>query len=412
MSTSALSHQTTSYLRRANRLLDAATPYPRVFRRQQHQDDEPQQPPPTRANPTPFGDGPAPPTSATNSPTSSSSDASSYGGLSSTASRILNTLQTMSTPLRDAARIPVGGGGGGSGGNSLSRAERRRALAEEILEGGSLLNESSRASSASRSTSLVGSARRRPRLGAGGGGAANGRASLSGPPLRTTLFSPVASSNQPAKSKSNTPIRGNNDSLPALSESVIGALTGGKTSSVKTQQPNSTKSFSFANFNNKSEAPKAPAAASPAEPASQVSFPSSVKPTEGSSSIMKTHDSTPVTTGKIRAKLGEKARARAERAFLDEDAAPPVPAFLQGPAVTGLGNIKAMPKFDFSVPEKANDVVAKPLTNGDSSASHDNSQSELFDFSAPVKLAGDRSSSVSTAAASEVFKFSDPVEMA
>ena len=74
--------------------------------------------------------------------------------VSSTAKTILDTLERMSTPLRDAQKIPV------------PRSERRKALAEELL---------------SKSTPY---SRRRPRLG-------NTSAVLSGPPLRSSIFAQV-----------------------------------------------------------------------------------------------------------------------------------------------------------------------------------------------------------------------------
>ena len=102
--------------------------------------------------------------SAPNNPvsTSISPAVDEASSISSTAKTILQTLEKMSTPVKDALKIPI------------PRAEKRRALAEELLD-----------------RTLGAFSRRRPRLGQSSASATSsptkGSGFLNGPPLRTQV---------------------------------------------------------------------------------------------------------------------------------------------------------------------------------------------------------------------------------
>ena len=118
----------------------------------------------------------SPPTN--NNTTTTTNEHIPSDGMSSTAKLILETLDSMSTPLRDARKIPMT-----VTSSVTSRAEKRRMIAEE-------LDTSLRRGV---DTPMGTKKRRRPNLG-------EGSSTLNGPPLRT-LFSPVTSSNTPSTSK-------------------------------------------------------------------------------------------------------------------------------------------------------------------------------------------------------------------
>ena len=111
---------------------------------------------------------------------------SANASMSSTAKRILDTLEKMSTPVKDAQRIPLSNSSNGAEKEfGQTWSERRRKLAEELLNGGSLLTPLSRN-------------RKRPNLRGDGTGQRN---LLSGPPLRNTYSASAASSTSSASYK-------------------------------------------------------------------------------------------------------------------------------------------------------------------------------------------------------------------
>eukprot|EP00095_Tigriopus_kingsejongensis_P003340 maker-scaffold870_size86522-snap-gene-0.18 protein:Tk03340 transcript:maker-scaffold870_size86522-snap-gene-0.18-mRNA-1 annotation:"nuclear pore complex protein" len=247
-------------LRRANRLLSSA-PY-HSAQRWQNRSARPAPPPSSRPSPEP---------------------SQTSFNLSATAKTILETLDQMSTPLRDALKIPV------------PRAEKRRALADEIMDGSG--------------SSYV---RRRPHL----GGAARGTASLpnsatlNGPPLRK-IFSPL-----PPASVALTP------KTVQLAPRLV---------------------------------PKSP--------------PKPPPPTEAAIATLET----PKTSagGKIRAKVGEKSKRRAEKGLFEIVPSSDPLASVEPPKLV----VAKMPAFNFSRPisvtkadpERAT-PTARPITTSSSSS--------------------------------------------
>ena len=236
-------------------------------------------------------------------------------GMSSTAKLILDTLEKMSTPVKDAQKIPL----------AAARAEKRRAIAEQLLErstvsaGGSAGSSPVSASSASSSNY----SRRRPRLGriTPTTGSATGKL-LNGPPLRT-VYTPVASSSTGSAGR-------------------------------KSAEGGSAKSASFAG--NASERSKLAAATSRKEsPAGgqQLPFPiPALQQTPTSSS-----------SGKIRAKVGEKAKMRAEKTLFDgvDAETKDSPVHLQNASENPFLKMNAMPKFSFE--KKSPESIISSLKN-------------------------------------------------
>lgn len=179
-------------------------------------------------------------------------------GMSSTARFILDALEKMSTPLRDAQKIPV----------VPNRSERRKQIAQEL-----------------DSTLETPSRRRRPRL---GGAVPAGGAGLNGPPLRT-VFSPVSVAVREQPKRSVEPKNSEPITLTPRSEPL----------------PTNTASSSC---------------------------------------------------GKVRAKVGDKARQRAEKSLLDMTP----PASVNLPSGSPL-KLKSLPVFSFTPPPpSAPPLVSKP----------------------------------------------------
>jgi len=147
-------------------------------------------PPPTSTAAPPRSNTPSPSSGGSSGAGSSSACMSgSVDGMSSTARLILDTLDKMSTPLRDAQKmLPFQDDHEAT--QTPSRAEKRKLIAEKLNLSNSA--ESSSASAAKR-------ARRRPHLGGGGTNSDGGM--LRGPPTRSTAFmSPL-----PARTKQRGP---------------------------------------------------------------------------------------------------------------------------------------------------------------------------------------------------------------
>lgn len=211
-------------------------------------------------------------------------------GISSTAKVILDTLDKMSTPIRDAQRIPL----------PAARAETRRAIAEQLLDrpsstigggGGGSAGSSPTTSAGSESSSSY--SRRRPRLGRTepvSTSNASGQL-LNGPPLRT-LFSPVSSSVRGAAASR---CERNGDALSASVMRLSGDESMLTTRSSKTVP---TASLASSSWQKKSTYP--------------FSVPA-LQPTTKSKDGVGT-----AASGKIRTKVGEKAKMRAEKALFDD----------------------------------------------------------------------------------------------
>ena len=242
--------------------------------------------------------------SATSSANTSMLDTSNASGISSSAKIILETLEKMSTPIRDAQKIPVPSSSSSSSPSTnalMARAERRRAILDEL---------SGRTSSSSAPSSL----RKRPRLGTPGGGGGGGM--LNGPPIRT-IFNPVPA-RSPLKSSSSLTTSSHTRSKrspPRTSTTTSTATTSGSTTLFSVQQ----------------------------QPLPEPSSPS---------------------TGKIRAKVGEKAKLRAEKALADDEpAAGRTPDYLSN-AVSSVNpflGMNSMPKFQFKSPAETSAAKSIPV---------------------------------------------------
>jgi len=336
--------------------------------------------------------------------------------MSSTARLILDTLDKMSTPLADARRIPVPT----SAPATTSRAERRRRIAEELLEGGSTL--------------LGARKRARPNLGSAGSSPSSVSAAsadgqrrgpqLNGPPLRTNLFSPLASASrrtppQPTPEAKLTKLTTRPAAKAATApKSNSGTLVGLDFSAAFTSKPAGGAK------------PALMTATQSSSTASTVSF-TSLENTPRS--VNSGHSS---ATSKIRAKVGEKARARVDRAFEEANAGGEVlPDHLSKPtSVNPFASLADMPKFQLETKKDkpAVDVMAgvfaatspkkKPQTeqatssapplvngnvNGGNGHAEDDDRPASFAFSAPQKLVV--AANVQTAATSpSTFAFSQP----
>ncbi len=312
------------------------------------------------------------------SPSSAASSASnsrtSSPGMSSTAKMILDTLEKMSTPLRDAQKIPV------------PRAERRRRIAEELLEG---------TGGGSFSVGLLRGGRRRPSLSAKPGGSAG---FLGGPPVRSRLFTPVTVS--PIKRRTK------------LAELIP------KEKKKKGELPASDykpEGFSFANFNSTEE--KKDAAEKDNNAAKPGFFPTIFAPAlmgngsktsaaaaAASATTSLVGGDTPKTAknvGKIRAKVGDKARARAERAFFNDNsqeeedkARNDLPSYLSASGVNNnpFADMSTLPTFDFSAP-KSKASQKEKVTDEEKSSSTPSPEMLNKDLSSPSSLMSSSSTS-------------------
>ena len=299
-----------SSLRRSNRLLSAA-PYNasmRIHNRSQRQpQQQPQQP---QLN-----------YSANDHDDYSPMDSA---GISSTAKVILDTLEKMSTPIKDAQRIPM----------PAARAETRRAIAEQLLDrpssalGGG--GGGSAGSSPTTSESSSSYSRRRPRLGRTTPVSISNASGqlLNGPPLRT-LFSPVSSSFR----GSGAPRCERNGDLTYSASAPIKRLSGDEsilgTKSSKT----------------------VPSAASTSSPWQKKStFPFSVPALQPSAKLKEGGGA--ASSGKIRTKVGEKAKMRAEKALFDDagagsDEGPPPHLKNATETINPFMKMNSMPQFNF-----------------------------------------------------------------
>ena len=214
-------------------------------------------------------------------------------GISSTAKVILDTLEKMSTPIKDAQRIPL----------PAARAETRRAIAEQLLEcpssssgGGCGGSAGSSPTTSAGSESSSSYSRRRPRLGRTTpvlSSNASGQL-LNGPPLRT-LFSPVPSNIHGATTASRCERNGSSSVSTYSPSSSVKRLSGDES------MPNSKSS--------KTVPTASPALSTGKKNAYPFSVPS-LQPSTKSKNAVGTSSS-----GKIRSKVGEKAKLRTEKAL-------------------------------------------------------------------------------------------------
>ena len=248
-------------------------------------------------------------------------------GISSTAKVILDTLEKMSTPIRDAQRIPL----------PAARAETRRAIAEQLLDrpssaigggGGGSAGSSPTTSAGSESSSSY--SRRRPRLGRTtpvSTSNASGQL-LNGPPLRT-LFSPVSSSVRGAAASRCE--RSGDSSASASVKRLSGDESMVNTRSSKTVP---TASSASSSWQKKSTFPFSAPALQP-----------TAKSKDGGGAA---------SSGKIRTKVGEKAKMRAEKALFDGSGGGGSGAGHQPPhlknateTINPFMKMNAMPQFNF-----------------------------------------------------------------
>ena len=259
-------------------------------------------------------------------------------GISSTAKVILDTLEKMSTPIRDAQRIPL----------PAARAETRRAIAEQLLDrpssvigggggggGGGSAGSSPTTSAGSESSSSY--SRRRPRLGRTtpiSTSNASGQL-LNGPPLRT-LFSPVPSSVR--GSAASRCERNGDPSAPTYSPSAsVKRLSGDESMLHKSSKTVPTASSASSSWQNKSTFP--------------FSVPA-LQPTAKSKDGGGGGGGGAAPSGKIRTKVGEKAKMRAEKALHDDACGGDVegqPPHLKNATETinPFMKMNSMPQFNF-----------------------------------------------------------------
>lgn len=248
--------------------------------------------------------------SAANTPSpapspSPSSTTSDNGTMSSTARLIFDTLEKMSTPVRDAQKLIP------SVSSSPPRSEKRRLIAEQLDWAQDSLK------------------RRRPNL-----SASSRRDQLNGPPLRT-IFSPVPASSSPrprssaAKSARLTPSRGESSGPP--------------------QQRNLGLTFS----NSTKPSPKLGASTFMSDPPSRSSKADLLVVNESQPSKPKEPVFNNSHSGKIRAKVTEPVtRQRLEPKSV------PTPNFLSA-AIAPLPPLKDLPTFEFPT----SSAVGKPEKN-------------------------------------------------
>ena len=287
--------------------------------------------------------------------TSKSTTPTSDDGMSSTARLILDTLEKMSTPVRDAQKIPL-----------VGRAEKRRQVMSELES--SLVQTSG-------SGAMQSSKRHRPNLCATSTNVANNRTLLNGPPLRT-LISPVTTPRsrttavKSARLAASTPVATSSSSFvstpilttkPSTPFSNVSAITSSKAfdaGSATTVSGGDARQPQPAINVNKYQIPFSvpaltggAATSSKREPA-KPSAPPSLAP------AFSTDQS---RTGKIRTKLGEKAID-----LEDENSQPEVlPPHLLNPTSSGL-ELKQLPNFGFFSAQSSNNgskLTSNPLLN-------------------------------------------------
>jgi hypothetical protein len=323
-----------------------------------------------------------------NAPTPSSSKSTtptSEDGMSSTARLILDTLERMSTPIRDAQKIPLKV-------PIVGRAEKRRQVMSE-LESSLVQSHCSNGTPSSK--------RRRPNLGNIGIGSSlsHNRTLLNGPPLRN-LMSPVT--------------------VSTTTRSRPVAVTSARISTAS-HIPSVFKSSPSSNANSAvSRTLEAPSRIQSEKVYSQASveknkyqIPFSVPALSGgtlSSSVASVKPSTVTTfltdiskSGKIRTKLGDKSNV------LEQQQSEPLPPHLLDPT-SGL-QLKQLPNFglDFLESNKSFSTSGPQLLHSNSSSNSSSGGGALSKSSSKtadtVLLSPVRSSSSST------FSFSDPVSI-
>ena len=261
------------------------------------------------------------------SPSPSSSSTSDNGVMSSTARLIFDTLEKMSTPIRDAQKLIP------SVNCSPPRAEKRKAIAEQLdWSHGSLK-------------------RRRPQL----GNTTEYSGQLNGPPLRT-VFSPVSASprskstaTKSARMSSSFVSSGASNSADKRPSKVSfspssSSYTSNLMPSVsKTTTTSMTTSSSKTKFGSTTSPATMKTAAEPS-PGFSIGLWSSPPSTNSPSDINST-----ASGGKMRAKVGGLKDHRASampKTIVEEEEADPLPAFLA--SHNNALPIKTMPSFNFN----------------------------------------------------------------
>ncbi len=363
--------------------------------------------------------------------TSKSTTPTSDDGMSSTARFILDTLEKMSTPVRDAQKIPL-----------IGRAEKRRQVMSELES--SLVQTSG-------SGAMQSSKRHRPNLSATSTTLSNNRTLLNGPPLRT-LVSPVttprsrttavksarlAASTPMATSSSSfvsTPALTTNPSTPFSNVSAITSSKAFDTASATTTSLGDSRQPQPAINVNKYQIPFSVPALTGGVATSTSSKREPVKPS-APPSFAPAFSTDQSRSGKIRTKLGEKAIE-----IEDENSQPEVlPPHLLNPTSSGL-ELKQMPNFGFfSAPSPnngsqstLNPVLNSPGHGGGSTGALSKSSSKTadtvllspvrktvssFSFSEPEVVSpssntGSFSSKMNGENSSARFTFSQPDEIA
>ena len=261
------------------------------------------------------------------SPSPSSSTTSDNGVMSSTARLIFDTLEKMSTPIRDAQKLIP------SVNCSPPRAEKRKAIAEQLdWSHGSLK-------------------RRRPQL----GNTSEYSGQLNGPPLRT-VFSPVSASPR-SKSTATKSARisssfvssgASNSADKRPSKASFSPSSSSYTSNLMPSvSKTTTTSMTTSSLKTKFGSNSSPAAMkTAAEPSSGFSIGlwSSPPSTNSPSDINST-----ASGGKMRAKVGGLKDHRASampKTIVEEEEVDPLPAFLA--SHNNALPIKTMPSFNFN----------------------------------------------------------------
>lgn len=316
---------------------------------------------------------------------------------------ILDTLEKMSTPVRDAQKIPL-----------IGRAEKRRQVMSEL--------ECSLVQAGPGTPSIK---RRRPNLGGSSTTlSSEGRTLLNGPPVRT-LVSPVATTPRPRAAMKSARIS-------TLSFSNAKAPTSTVTTSATTQ-PVQTSTAVVADSLDTQIKPSTESAPEK----SKFQFPFSVPALSGgigNSQNQKSdgHATKPLifgadfgkSGGKVRTKLGEKSVDLTSVEHHQE----PLPAHLSNPVSSGL-EVKQLPNFGFfqksSSPSISTTTLKtstdpSPLLNSLSASSSDTSIGGISKSSSktadtvlmsPVKEFDSLSSSGSILTKSLTYKFSEPVSV-
>ena len=291
-----------------------------------------------------------------NAPTPSSSKSTtptSDDGMSSTARLILDTLERMSTPIRDAQKIPI-----------VGRAEKRRQVMSEL--------ESSLVSSSHASPSN--SKRRRPNLGGQSTSLSNHRTLLNGPPMRT-LMSPTTATSATTTPRSRlnavksarmsttiSPLSVSSAQATSTPFSNAGAFSSRTSDTTfKPHHQNSNESHSGSKYTIPFSVPALTGGL-----ASSSSKKEPAKPSFSVSPSFMTDTKKNSLTGKVRTKLGDKA------VDLQDQETAELPAHLQNPISSGL-DIKQLPSFGLDFLKGSNKKGDGKVTSTTSSGSLVNS---------------------------------------